>query len=215
MNPYTDLIELISWMETNLQEIYDFKAPTSANNHLVQKEEVQQLATPHSNQRAMTISYYQNEELFIGVYLERELIDRLVVNIPLKHLNEENLDAFCVVAEEISHFHYIIQRSLKNIPLTKLELEWQAEIDKMLLCWRILLCQDQSPSMHGLLDRLYTSCNYIASQSDLYMEATYYAQKFWYRHRHLLLSNNWQSLLEIARSNYQLPLSQKWLFNAG
>jgi hypothetical protein len=53
---------------------------------------------------------------------------------PFLGLNEKNIHAFCIMAEEISHFLYTTWKARHRIQMTKLELELQAEVDKFIIC---------------------------------------------------------------------------------
>ncbi len=44
-----------------------------------------------------------------------------------------SLDLLCQVAEGVSHFVYIVERSRRGLPATQLELELQAEVDKFVV----------------------------------------------------------------------------------
>ena len=60
----------------------------------------------------------------------------LRLHLPQAALSEEaslSLDVFCQVAEGVSHFLYLAERALRELPATQLELELQAEVDKYLL----------------------------------------------------------------------------------
>ena len=41
-----------------------------------------------------------------------------------------NFDEFCQVIEGVSHFVFLVERARRELPLTQLELELQAEVDK-------------------------------------------------------------------------------------
>ncbi len=60
----------------------------------------------------------------------------LRLHLPHAAFSEEaslSLDVFCQVAEGVSHFLYLAERALRELPATQLELELQAEVDKYLL----------------------------------------------------------------------------------
>ena len=65
-------------------------------------------------------------------------------------------DVWLQVAEGVSHFLYLVERARVSLPVTKLELELQAEVDKFVLS--LGFCPD---SARGLLDRLFDSPQFL------------------------------------------------------
>ena len=64
-----------------------------------------------------------------------------------------SLDVLCQVAEGVSHFLYLAERSRRELPTTHLELELQAEVDKFLLVAGVL---SDKPVGRARLDAVYT-----------------------------------------------------------
>ncbi len=63
-------------------------------------------------------------ELEIGLYLPEEAFEARAPS---------SLDLLCQVAEGVSHFVYLVERSRRRLPTTQLELELQAEVDKFIV----------------------------------------------------------------------------------
>lgn len=68
------------------------------------------------------------EDLEIGLFLAPEVVVALECAEPLAQLDE-----FACAAEGVSHFVYVTDRAQRNMCVSKLELELQAEVDKFLL----------------------------------------------------------------------------------
>ena len=62
---------------------------------------------------------------------------------PRVHLDRENLDPFCVAAEEVSHFVYLFFCARAARQVTQLELELQGEVDKYLSSVFLLCLQNE------------------------------------------------------------------------
>ena len=71
------------------------------------------------------------DETLIALFLDDNTIERAVLFA--ENGEQENLDAFCVVMEGVSHFVYFIYASEQDRPVSQAELELQAEIDKFLM----------------------------------------------------------------------------------
>lgn len=65
-------------------------------------------------------------------------------------------DVWLQVAEGVSHFIYLVERARVSLPVTQLELELQAEVDKFVLSLGFA-----SDSARGLIDRLFDSPHFL------------------------------------------------------
>jgi hypothetical protein len=66
----------------------------------------------------------------VSLYIDRELLERLERENPLGALTETNLADYCTALEGVSHFLYSTWRLDRDAPVSLLELETQAEVDK-------------------------------------------------------------------------------------
>ena len=66
----------------------------------------------------------------VALFLDPDLIARLEKADPVGSLNEQNLADYCTALEGVSHFVYSAWRLERDLPMSLLELETQAEVDK-------------------------------------------------------------------------------------
>jgi len=66
----------------------------------------------------------------VALYLDPQLLRRLDAANPLGELTEDNLADYCTALEGVSHFVYAMWRLGRDAPVSLLELETQAEVDK-------------------------------------------------------------------------------------
>jgi hypothetical protein len=66
----------------------------------------------------------------VALYLDPSLLRRLEGADPVGSLNESNLADYCTALEGVSHFVYSTWRLDRDLPVSLLELETQAEVDK-------------------------------------------------------------------------------------
>jgi len=66
----------------------------------------------------------------VALYLDPELLRRLEGANPVGALTEDNLADYCTALEGVSHFVYSTWRLDRDWPVSLLELETQAEVDK-------------------------------------------------------------------------------------
>ena len=176
---FTALLEQI---EATLRQFYDFSNDHSCVANLISSEELEMTDTPALSQRGNVLVMNQGgEELFVGLHYGDRVIQNAVENDPFAKLDAGNLDTFCVLVEEVSHFHLIINRALSQRQVSQLELEWQGEMDKLLLSSTLLRQQHGDAHLLPLARKLFDQARIVSlGPSNRYWEATKHAAKFWY-----------------------------------
>lgn len=93
--------------------------------------------------------------LDVALYLAGEVLERLSVRDPRQQLCGTNLGDFWTVVEGISHFNYLTWNAVRDRPVTLLELEVQAEVDKYAATRALLGHQPGAVLGGALLERLF------------------------------------------------------------
>jgi len=70
------------------------------------------------------------EDLHVALYLDAHVLETLRDKEPHTCLHSDNLNAFLQVLEGVSHFIYLTWNAAYDKPVSLLELELQAEVDK-------------------------------------------------------------------------------------
>jgi hypothetical protein len=172
--------EMIQRIEDELAASYGFPIAVSASDCLTQSAEAAAVAA--DNRAALILrSDPEQDELELGLYFRPELIDSIEQGNPLQRLDSQNLDAFCVAVEEVSHFHLVINRVQANQGVSLLELEWQGEVDKLLIAGRMLEQQTGDPHLPQLTRMIFDHSYCYTAQQDLYEEAHRLAARYCYK----------------------------------
>jgi len=176
------LLRLIEIVENNLALFYSFAKSANANDHIIDRDRLEQGNWPSfAGQGAVTLAESNNsDEIFLGISFAEEVVQALGAQNPADILNSKNLNAACVVIEEVSHFHLIINRAKQGLQVSQLELEWQGEIDKLLVCGMLLHEQCGLPHLLPLARQIYDQAVIIGIDNQRYQEATKYAARFWF-----------------------------------
>jgi hypothetical protein len=82
----------------------------------------------------------------IALYLDPDLLRRLEGADPVGALTENNLADYCTALEGVSHFVYSAWRLECDLPVSLLELETQAEVDKYAVT--VFLLADQQGGLY-------------------------------------------------------------------
>lgn len=152
----------------------------------------------------------------LALYFPDHIKEQLDSCNPLASLSLANLNSVWVVIEELSHFLLLATRSLKDQQTTALELEWQAEIDKLLMTAALLSQQNGKSQALEVSALLHNHCRFTRADP-VYREAQFFAQKFWY-HQSVTLETSLdnslnpsqnEQLVERLRTLYPLNWPQK------
>lgn len=150
----------------------------------------------------------------IALFLDQKLLKNLGANDPFQSLNERNLSDFCILIEGVSHFVYFLWKAGQDRPITQLELELQAEIDKFLMLFFFLRSDHQETLTTQLFDSLFEDYHLIENLSlearDRYRTASNLASRFCYNwHRRYQASKDTEKLIQELRFFYALNQEQK------
>lgn len=124
----------------------------------------------------------QGETLWISLFLEGGLLDRLSSADPLESLHGGNIADYWIALEGVSHFVCVAWHAENERPVTMLELELQGEIDKYVCTYWLLARQNPGRfpvELHHLLfERSRVDATLAGERFDLYRMANEYAARY-------------------------------------
>ncbi len=124
----------------------------------------------------------EGDTLSMALYINQEVLRRLAGQDPLAALTHENLADYLTAAEGVSHFVYVAWNTGFDKPVTLLELELQAEVDKYVLGAWLLSSQNAGRfprELHRVLfERARIDPVAAAGREGLYRMASRYAERF-------------------------------------
>src|ERR1700722_8979972 len=136
-------------LQSILGRLYDVDLQYDVYDFLVTDRRALQGAEPGNDSRA------SEEELLlaetqdgagVALYLDPSVLRRLEGADPVGALTENNLADYCTALEGVSHFVYSAWRLDRDSPVSLLELETQAEVDKYAVTVFLLAHQQGSQS---------------------------------------------------------------------
>src|SRR2546426_8185251 len=123
-----------------------------------------------------------SDEVVMSLYLDPALLQRLAREDPLTRLHAGNVADYWTALEGVSHFLYLAWNAGHDKPVSLLELEMQAEVDKYVASYWLMRRQfpDRFPAelLRLLFERTRIDPRLAAGREDLYREASRYAEKF-------------------------------------
>jgi hypothetical protein len=118
----------------------------------------------------------------VGVYVDRQVLERLVRRDPMRQLDDGNLADYCTALEGVSHFHYLMWSLGRARGVSLLELELQADVDKYAGAVKLLTQQGAGRFPLSLHRRLFHGVRFLPGLSEehrrRYEEANRSAARF-------------------------------------
>lgn len=192
---------MLGALQRGLESAYQIDTPVNVEDFLIEDPKAAKAHCPEieGTPEALLVSE-QDGELRMGLYLAPEDLEQLQ--------GEGNFRgcfrSFCRAVEGVSHFVFLAWRAAQDWPVTRLEMELQAEIDKYALCR--LAGISEGPSLVAVL---FQGVRYRAAgpgeELDRYRTANALAQTYC----QALESKSRADLLNELRHFYRLGRGQK------
>ena len=162
--------------------IYDVNITHDVYDFLVTDRERLPAAARASDNDEELIVAEESDAFGVSLYLDPALLERLRQADPMVRLNDENVADYWTALEGVSHFLYFAWNAGHDKPVTLLELELQAEIDKYVASY--LLLKRQLPGrfpaelLRLLFERTRVDPLLARGREGLYRAASRHAEKF-------------------------------------
>lgn len=124
------LDDILGLVQAHLHAIYRTLAP-DVRQFRVDSDQLDVLVGEDQRPADEWVLVRESEDgLDLAVWIDEDHLERLATASHPATAVEECLRAFCAVVEGVSHFLLLVERARRREPLTLLELETQAEVDK-------------------------------------------------------------------------------------
>jgi len=169
-------------LQSALAEIYDLPATPDVREFLMtDRASLASYGAARASDEQLLVAE-DGDTLSMALYIDAAVLDRLDRSDPFDGLTHENLADYLTAAEGVSHFVYVAWNTGHDKPVTLLELELQAEVDKYVLGAWLLLEQGDGRfprELHrALFDRAHVDPVAAAGRIGLYHTASNYAARF-------------------------------------
>ena len=165
-----------------LTEIYDLPATPDVREFLMTDRAALDGMSDTRNTDEQLIVAEEGDTLSMALFIDAAVLERLERRDPFAGLTQDNLADYLTVAEGVSHFVYVAWNTGFDKPVTLLELELQAEVDKYVLCSWLLREQGGGRfprELHrALFERARVDPVAAAGRAGLYQTASNYAARF-------------------------------------
>jgi len=210
-------LRVVDHLQRQLEALYDLPAQRKVSEFLVARRTAEGLgARGHTAETLFLVEGDKGVE--VGLYLAPEVLEQLRRADPTRgsgaRLALELLPAFSTVAEGVSHFLYLANCAGAERPVSQLELEVQAEVDKFAAAVLHLWGRGLRRRAHDLCHRLFRAVSFLAELSleerQRYRTANRlgggYARYLVARY---VLAGRFDGFLRELRRAYRLPAGEK------
>ena len=197
-------------LQARLQRIYALDVPYDAALFVVDDHQRALLAeamggAPSTDREALWV-LEDTDELEVALCLSDDLMGATAL--------DESLDRYCALLEGVSHLTYLLDRARHRRELTLLEMELQAEVDKILTTWFARTNAKIRAEPGSLLRRLFVECRLeprsCPDEADRYRAANRLAHRYCHYLRDRFLEPaRIEDLLAEIRRFWRMGLAEK------
>src|SRR5215469_4343413 len=175
---------LLSRLQSLIADIYDVRVAHDVYDFLVtDRTHLPAAARGGTAEEELIVAQPDGgDEVALSLYLDPALLGRLAREDPLVRLHAGNVGDWWTALEGVSHFLYLAWNAGHDKPVSLLELEMQAEVDKYVASYWLLRRQfpQRFPAelRRVLFARTRVDPRVDAERAQVYREASRYADRF-------------------------------------
>jgi hypothetical protein len=150
-------------LQGGLESMYRVETDLDVCDFLVGGEERDALQLERA-QREQLLIRRDDDGLQLGLFVDERTLENLAMRDPRRRLDAQNLQDFLLAVEGVSHFVYLVHRARQERPVSAVELELQAEVDKYLVALLVSWNQTGDPPA-DLRERLFANIRFAGDLS--------------------------------------------------
>jgi hypothetical protein len=167
-------VKTLARVQRGLETLYRIDTGVDIHEFLVD-EQTRDAVVSARRPREQLLVCEDEGEMSLALFLDRSVIENLRTG-----LDDRNFGDFVLAVEGVSHFIYTIQCARAERPVSQLELELQAEVDKYVTC--LLATAPETDVSSTLRHRLFADAEYEPDlddeESDRYRAANDNAHRY-------------------------------------
>jgi hypothetical protein len=150
-------------LQGGLESMYRVETDLDVCDFLVDGDERAALRVERAPREQLLIRR-DNDGLQLGLFVDERTLENLAMRDPRRRLDAQNLQDFLLAVEGVSHFVYLVHRARQERPVSAVELELQAEVDKYLVSLLVSWNQTGDPPA-DLRERLFSNIRFAGDLS--------------------------------------------------
>lgn len=144
---------MLALVQRGLEHLYRIKTDVDVTDYVIDERARREIGVTRAPREQLLVSETQGD-LELALFVDADVLAHLATNDPRTCLDDTNLHDFLLTVEGVSHFVCVVWRARGGRPISALELELQAEVDKYVTCLLTMWPQQGSPPA-DLRERLF------------------------------------------------------------
>jgi hypothetical protein len=150
--------DTLARVQRGLEAMYRVDTGVQVSDYVIDHDQRDELAPRARRGREQLLVSEAGGEMSLALFIDPAVLANLHAHDPGRRLGDHNLGDFLLAIEGVSHFIYAICCARADRPVTQLELELQAEVDKYVTC--LLVTEPDEGMSTALRRRLFGDCAY-------------------------------------------------------
>ena len=148
---------MLQRLQRGLEEMYRIDTGADVGDFVIDGE-ARDTFSPTRRPREQLLVSEAGGEMALALFIDPGALANLAANDPSRRLGDHNLGDFLLAIEGVSHFIYAVCCARAERPVSQLELELQAEVDKYVTC--LLVTAPEVGMSEALRVRLFGDARY-------------------------------------------------------
>jgi hypothetical protein len=124
---------MLADVQRGLETLYRIETDLDVRHFVIDAETRDAIGVARPAREQLLVSEADGD-VHLALFVDDRALANLAANDPRRRLDGSNLQDFLLTVEGVSHFVYVAWRAQRKRPVSALELELQAEIDKYVTC---------------------------------------------------------------------------------
>lgn len=143
---------MLAQVQRGLEKLYRIETDVDVTDYVIDAATRAELGLVRTPREQLLVAETDGD-LELGLFVDEHALANLRKHDPREHLGDHNLQDFLLCIEGVSHFVYLVWRARLSRPVSALELELQAEVDKYVTC--VLTLGTEPGRTDGLRETLF------------------------------------------------------------
>jgi len=201
-------LSVLARLQLGLEALYRVETRLDVDAFLIDEQQRESTGVARAPREQLLVQQV-DDELGLALFVDGQTLANLERNDPAERLDGANFADFCLAVEGVSHFIYVALCAAGERPVSALELELQAEVDKFACC--LLMHRSRSDDLRR---RLFQDVRFAedldATERDRYRTANGQADRYAATlERRFVRADRIDDMLTELRRFYRLGLDGK------
>jgi hypothetical protein len=166
---------LLARLQLGLEALYRVETRLAIDAFVIDGDQRDRMR-PARAPREQLLLREDDGELAMALFVDAAALANLERHDPSARLDDRNFGDFCLAVEGVSHFVYLALAAARHRPVSQLELELQAEVDKFVCC--LLVAGVSRDLRRRLFDDVTYADDLSADEQERYRTANLQASRY-------------------------------------